>query len=103
VENEMDTIRNVLDNLRLKKQDNEFIVNDQGMVLLKGKLYRQSEIKIIRTFRFEGESDPDEEAIIYLIKANDGTIGYSLDSYGVYTNHENDGYADLINKMIKSN
>ena len=99
----MDTIRNVLDNLRLKKQDNEFIVNDQGMVLLKGKLYRQSEIKIIRTFRFEGESDPDEEAIIYLIKANDGTIGYSLDSYGVYTNHENDGYADLINKMIKSN
>jgi hypothetical protein len=73
------------------------------MVLLKGKLYRQSEIKIIRTFRFEGESDPDEEAIIYLIKANDGTIGYSLDSYGVYTNHENDGYADLINKMIKSN
>ena len=99
----MDTIRNVLDNLRLKKQDNEFIVNDQGMVLLKGKLYRQSEIKIIRTFRFEGESDPDEEAIIYLIKANDGTIGYSLDAYCVYTNHENDGYADLINKMIKSN
>ena len=29
----------------------------------------------------------------------DGIIGYSLDAYGVYTNHMNDGYADMIRKM----
>ena len=28
--------------------------------------------------------------------ANDGVIGYSLDAYGVYTNHPDDGYANLI-------
>ena len=96
---EMDTISTVLNDLKLKRQDNEFVVNETGLVTLNGKLYSQHDIKIIKTYRFEGESDPADEAIIYLIRANDGIIGYSLDAYGVYTNHTNDGYADMIRKM----
>jgi len=100
---EMDTISTVLNNLKLKRQDNEFVLNEAGLVTLNGKLYSQRDIKIIKTYRFEGESDPADEAIIYLIKANDGIIGYSLDAYGVYTNHTNDGYADLIRKLAMRN
>jgi hypothetical protein len=96
---EMDTISAVLSNLKQKRQDNEFVVADAGWVTLNGKLYNQQDIEIIKTYRFEGESDPADEAIIYLIKANDGIIGYSLDAYGVYTNHMNDGYAEMIRKM----
>lgn len=95
----MDTISAVLSNLKLKRQDNEFVIAETGEVTLNGKLYSQHDIEIIKTYRFEGESDPADEAIIYLIKANDGIIGYSLDAYGVYTNHMNDGYADMIRKM----
>jgi hypothetical protein len=103
INREMDTISTVLNNLKIKKQDNEFVIDETGLVMLNGKLYSQHDIKIIKTYRFEGESDPADEAIIYIIRANDGAIGYSLDAYGVYTNHTNDGYADLIRKMAMRN
>jgi len=98
---EMDTVSSILNDLRLKKQDNEFVVNTDGVISLKDKIYGQQEIKIIKTYRFEGESDPGDEAIIYFVEANDGMVGYSLDAYGVYTNHENDAYADSIHNMRK--
>jgi hypothetical protein len=96
---EMDTMRTVLKHLKNKNQDNEFTVDENGQVLLLGKCYQHHEIRLIRTYRFEGESDPEEEAIIYLIEAADGTVGYSIDTYGIYTNHLTDGYASLIKKL----
>jgi hypothetical protein len=54
---------------------------------------------IIRTYRFEGDSDPSDNAILYLIEANDGLIGYSMDAYGVYSNHEDSRYDDFIKKI----
>lgn len=96
---EMDTISTVLNKLKLKNQDNEFIIDESGRLRLNGKSYSKHDIKIIKTYRFEGESDPADQAIIYLILAYDGIIGYSLDAYGVYTNHRNDGYADLIQQI----
>ncbi|MBO9201886.1 MULTISPECIES: hypothetical protein [Niastella] len=96
---EMDTISTVLNMLKLKNQDNEFVINQTGQLSLNGKSYGKHDIKIIKTYRFEGESDPADEAIIYLIRAQDGIVGYSLDAYGVYTNHRNDGYTDLIQQI----
>ena len=98
---DMDTISSVINSLKLKKQDNEFSINELGLINLKGKLYNPGEIKIIKTYRFEGESDPAEQAIIYLIESNDGVIGYSLDAYGTYTNHNSDGFAELIHNTSK--
>ena len=93
---EMDTMSAVLQDLKRKGQDNEFFIHTKGLLSLKGKHYRQSEIKILRTYRFEGESDPADQAIIYLIKANDGVIGYCIDAYGLYSSHTNDLYSDFI-------
>ena len=98
---EPETISDVLNHLQLKSQDNEFLVNKNGSILMKGKLYDGNEVRIIKTYRFEGATDPGDAAIIYLVEANDGAIGYSLDAYGVYTNHANDAYADTIHNMSK--
>ena len=38
--------------------------------------------------------------VSHLIEANDGLIGYSLDAYGAYSNHEDDGYDDFIRKIV---
>ncbi len=34
-----------------------------------------------------------------MIEANDGLIGYSMDAYGVYSDHDDDGYDDFIRKI----
>ena len=97
---EMSTVTSVLERLRVKKRDNEFRMTPEGFGTGKGKFYNPEELKIIKTYRFEGESDPSDSSIIYLLEANDGMIGYSMDAYGVYSNHEDDGYDDFIRKIL---
>ena len=92
---DMDTVSSILNNLKVKGQDNEFVIFPNGSIHLNGKSYKQDEIEIIKTYHFEGESDSADEAIIYLIEANDGMIGYNHDAYGVYTNHVNDAFAEV--------
>lgn len=96
---EMDTLSTVLEHLKQKHQYNEFTLGEPGLIWLSGKSYKEDEVRMIRTYRFEGDSDPAEEAIIYIIETNDGSIGYSIDTYGVYTNHLDDAYGGFIKRL----
>lgn len=96
---EMSTVTSVLERLRVKKRDNEFRMTADGFGIGKGKFYTPEDLKIIKTYRFEGESDPSDSSIIYVLEANDGMIGYSMDAYGVYSDHDDDGYDDFIRKV----
>lgn len=84
---DLTTLTSVLEKLRAKKLDTEFRWTEEGFSAVKGKSYTPEELKIIRTYRFEGDSNPDDSSILYVIKANDGLIGYCLDAYGAVTNH----------------
>lgn len=96
---EMTTVVSVLEKLRVKKHDKEFCMTPEGFTPGNNKYYNPEDLKIIRTYRFEGESDPSDSSIIYLFEANDGLIGYSIDAYGVYSDHGDDGYDDFIKKI----
>ncbi len=85
---EMTTMSQVMEELRLRRQDNEFLLTANGFSTGNGKYYQPEDLKIVRTYRFEGESDPADSSILYVIQANDGLIGYSVDSYGAASNHE---------------
>ncbi len=93
---EMTTLSQILERLRLKKQDNEFRMTEKGFGPGTGKYYEPTDLKIIKTYRFEGESDPSDNAILYVLEGKDGSMGYSLDAYGVYSNHDDDRYDDFI-------
>ena len=99
MENTMTTLSGVLEKLRIRKQDNEFIMTEAGFISPAGKLYNAEDLTIIKTYRFEGDSDPSDSSILYLIEANDGLIGYSIDAYGVYSNHDGVSYDEFIRKI----
>jgi hypothetical protein len=48
------------------------------------KSYAPDEITIVDFYRFEGESNPDDMAILYAIEANDGVKGTISSAYGTY-------------------
>ena len=101
---QMTTVTSVLEKLRLKKMDNEFRLENGRFQAGRGKSYSAEDLTIIKTFRFEGESDPSDSSIIYIIEANDGLIGYSMDAYGVYSNHdEEEGYDNFIRRIKVEN
>lgn len=102
--NEMTTLSSILEKLRLQKMDHEFRWTREGFTAGKGKIYLPEELTIIKTYRFEGDSDPAESSILYLIEANDGLTGYSLDAYGMYSNHDDEeGYDNFIRQLKVEN
>jgi hypothetical protein len=96
---EMTTLSQIIEKLRLKRKDNEFLLTPSGFSIGNGKFYHPEDLKIIKTYRFEGESDPSDSSILYVIEAKDGLIGYSIDAYGVYSNHDDANYDEYIRKI----
>ena len=96
--NHMQTLSQVMEKLRLKRHYNEFTMNGEFFSTSNGNKYSPEDLTIIKTYRFEGESDPSDSSILYVIEAKDGMIGYSVDAYGVYTNHDA-VYDDFIRKI----
>lgn len=62
-----------------------FKVVENGLVSRQNdRLYSPAEVKVISSFRFEGFSDPTENAIVYIIETSDGTKGTLVDAYGIH-------------------
>ena len=45
------------------------------------KEYLPEELKIVKTYRFEGMTNPQDDSIVFAIEANDGTKGTLVMSY----------------------
>jgi hypothetical protein len=96
----MTTSSEILDQLRRRNMDNEFRWTPKGFTTSNGKIYRPENLTIIRTLRFEGPSDPADMEILYIIRTDDGLVGYSLDAYGAYSSHESEyGYNNFIRQI----
>ncbi|MFN8308537.1 MAG: hypothetical protein U0T73_01120 [Chitinophagales bacterium] len=95
----MKTLSEVLEKLRKRRHDNEFKLTENGFTVNESKMYVPEDLTIIKSYRFEGDSNPDDSCVLYLIQANDGLIGYSIDAYGAYSNHEDEHYDDFIRRM----
>jgi hypothetical protein len=49
------------------------------------KKYSPQDLQVVNFYRFEGASDPGDNAILYVIEAPDGAKGTLVDSYGAYS------------------
>jgi len=93
----MSTVSQVLEKLRQKGMDTEFRWTPDGFTPGQGKYYQPDHLEIIKTFRFEGASNPSDMEIIYVIRTRDGVTGYSQDAYGAYSSHDGEaGYDNFI-------
>ena len=96
----MRTVSQVLEKLRVKQMDTEFRWSAEGFHANKGKFYQPEDLEIVKVYRFEGISDPSDMAAIYIIETKDGLTGYTLDAYGVYSDHDyEEGYDDFLRKI----
>lgn len=102
IPHEMTTLSAVMEKLRLKKFDTEFRWGENGFNAGKGKSYQPGDLEIIKVYRFEEITNPSDMCILYLLEAKDGLIGYSLDAYGVYSNHDGD-YNNFIRRVPERN
>ena len=81
----MKSLTACLNRLMTEGYTEDFRITDLGLESIhKQIVYTPEQIHVINYFRFEGESDPDDNAILYAIETTDGTKGVLIDAYGVY-------------------
>lgn len=79
--------------------DEDYKITERGMESLQtSKIYRPEQVRVVNFFRFEGMSDPDDNAILYVIETEDETKGTLVDAYGVY----NDGIIEKFMKEVEN-
>ncbi len=66
-------------------------------------LFKPEEVKIVNFYRFEGESDPEDNAILYLLETNSGEKGTLIDAYGVYTDLKVSEFVKKVEEIQKAN
>src|SRR4051812_28042390 len=69
----------------------------------KNKTYTPQEVRVIDFFRFEGESDPADNSILYKIETDDGAKGTLIDAYGPYADETVNRFmaeVEEINKKV---
>jgi hypothetical protein len=81
------TTTETLDILRRRGFSGNLVAHPEGLRMVEtGRTFPPNEIVIREYYRFEGESDPDDMAIVYAIEGPDGVRGVLVDAFGVYAN-----------------
>lgn len=81
-----DTLLQAIQQIKKEGYTIEFVSNESGFVNPENnKTYLPKNIWTVEIIRLNGPfSDPDEDSILYLLKADNGQKGWISDSYSIY-------------------
>ena len=81
--------------------ENFQVVNEKLKALSDDSLFDTSQIAIPNFFRFESQSDPSDNSIIYVIETNEGKRGMLIDAYGLSADIEINEFIKLVEDFQK--
>ena len=99
--NKMTTLSQVMETLRKRGIHKEFRMNEKNEMKCDGseRNYQPLDLKIIKTYRFEGDSNPADNVILYVIEDYDRTIGFMIDSYGADSNYSGEEFDNFVREI----
>lgn len=59
-------------------------------------IHPASELNVVKYYRFEGDSNPDDNTVLYVIETSRGEKGLLLDAYGAYSGNVSN---EMIHKL----
>lgn len=99
---DMKTLVSCLNSLVRNGFEEHFKVTDSGLKALRtGKYYQPAEVKIVNFYRFEGDSDPADNSILYAIQTKDGLRGSLVDAFGPYADSKVTNFMTEVEKINK--
>ena len=89
-----DTVSEAIEALRKQGYTTDFNIESNSLVCDTGK-YNANNFTVDDVYRYEGNSDPADEAAVYAIQSSDGTKGIFVTGYGASENISD----DMLNKL----
>ena len=77
-----DTITEAVKGLRERGFTKDFNLRENCLVCNEDK-YHPEDFEIVEVYRFEGDTDPADEAVVYAIASNKGDKGVLVSGYGI--------------------
>lgn len=100
-----DSMKTLLDcsNMLMKQgYTSQFQASKYGIQSMTTKIvFLPQDVKINNFYRFEGESDPSDAAILYAIETSSGEKGTLTDGYGIYYNSKVSDFIKEVEDMCK--
>ena len=93
-----DTVSSALNSLKARGYTKDFnIAFDKLICHETNDLLNPHEFEITEVYRFEGESNPSDEAVVYAVESKEGKIkGVIVNAYGLYADPISD---EMIKKL----
>jgi hypothetical protein len=87
--NQYDNIIEGLTDLNKKGYNQNFSLTPNGIFSpVSSQTFSTKDVKIVSYHRFEGNSDMEDMAILYVLETSNGDKGVIIDAYGTYGNNE---------------
>lgn len=102
---EMTSLITVEKKLKSQGYTHDFTVSEGRLNTMdndSARTFSPEEVTIVDYFRFEGESNPDDMAILYAIETTDGTNGTISSAYGVYADQDVDQFILQVESLGKN-
>jgi hypothetical protein len=78
------TVSEATSKLREEGYTVDFNLEENCIVCSNGK-FETDEFEIVKVFRYEGNTDPADEAAVYAIESKNGLKGILVTGYGIYS------------------
>lgn len=90
-----DTVSQAVSELKQRGYTLDFNLNESCLEC-QGQNFNPKEFEITEFHRFEGNSDPADEAVVYAIESRNGLKGVLVNAFGVYSEPLSD---EMIKKL----
>ena len=77
-----DTVSEAVNDLKKRGFDVDFNLQENCLVC-HGDKFNVDDFEITEVYRFEGNTDPSDEAIVYAIESKNGKKGVLVNGYGI--------------------
>lgn len=95
------TMSQIINKLAKKGIVKEFCMNKEGEMKLTNseKNYEPKDLTVLKSYRFEGDSNPSDEAVLYVVKDGEDNRGMIIDSYGPESNYPGDRWDAFLREI----
>jgi hypothetical protein len=77
-----DTVTEAVEGLKLRGFTMDFNLQENCLVC-HDEVFNVEDFEIVEVYRFEGDSDPSDEAVVYGIESKNGLKGILVNGYGI--------------------
>src|SRR3569833_1242592 len=89
------TVTEALEQLRKQGFTTDFNIEENCLACANGK-FKAADFEIVDVYRYEGNSDPADEAAVYAIQSKTGVKGVLVTGYGMSAE---DASPDILEKL----